>query len=1087
MATQLSVDIKFNLNGAQQTITTLEEAQKMLVSLVEKSNSLNQALLETKLGSDAFNKLAAEIEQTDNAITAIRSNVDVFKSGFVQAMDKSIQNVEKLKAEINAGLTIDNFLAATGQIAESLINTNQLIQLSNEGAADSIAVLERAARSYLAIQSIRNTAESIYNSSLVAQKLYLTAVTLATNKQTEAQIALNIAKVKGAALTIALGGALTAAALIFIKFSGGLTSFLEKVTAGFDAIVAFTQSLGSLTKAQEAYNRSLANAQLEKELKLVEQLNKSLSALANTYNTLANNAFLDINKKQELTIEAAKLDILQIEKELDAIVKNRKQVNEVVADGLKIWVDELKNFNYELDYGGELIKFFQLKVDDVVSSSKQLGLNQEQINKLLELANNYRNKNITLNQLIAQQEAENIKRLGAQEEARLTRKKALLEELLNSEIIGAKQRSFLENQIGSLELEILNKRIETLNKLKKANKLTAEDEIELANKLAEKETLLISLQNKRISNNRAILEETFRKEISQLNIIKAELQTRLSLETNLYSEKIALQEQLNKTTLNGLLLELKVLEEKQKLNIINVDELNKINELKQEINSTEIANQIAINKLKKEQFDREIEQQISIKETNNELSKKLALENELAKNVLKEEVFLYETIGKNLNSTEGVFADKTERQKQLNKELELENELLIKNLEESLNDLDVKGEILTLKRLELENAKALSLISDEEYQKQVELLDLQDKIIQKEIEATKLRFNIDIKILKQKGKEGAETLTKSFLDNLRNLLDPNNAFSNIIGDAAESLFKNITESQKEFLTKSIEDLGKSIKDAINLIITLNGQAIENELVRIREKLKTFDKEKERLEESLRSVEDRIKTLQSLLVSAEGSRREEIISQLERENALRDKNREAIENQIESINKLKEEEQKLEKEREANAKKQERISKIIVAAQSAIALAYALAAVSKAAAEGGVAAPVTVALTTAAVAAGVGLVVSIIDAVRPLEEGGILEGPSHAEGGIRGTGRFNNIEVEGGEYVINKRSTAKYKPILDFINADKSYETGGVLTPNFEGLKTIDANQIIQPKVFLSVVDVAEGLNRVQVIDSNALI
>lgn len=49
------------------------------------------------------------------------------------------------------------------------------------------------------------------------------------------------------------------------------------------------------------------------------------------------------------------------------------------------------------------------------------------------------------------------------------------------------------------------------------------------------------------------------------------------------------------------------------------------------------------------------------------------------------------------------------------------------------------------------------------------------------------------------------------------------------------------------------------------------------------------------------------------------------------------------------------------------------------------------------------------------------------------EGGLLTGPSHAAGGIRGTGAFGDVEVEGGEAIINKRSTSLFAPLLSAIN------------------------------------------------------
>lgn len=48
-------------------------------------------------------------------------------------------------------------------------------------------------------------------------------------------------------------------------------------------------------------------------------------------------------------------------------------------------------------------------------------------------------------------------------------------------------------------------------------------------------------------------------------------------------------------------------------------------------------------------------------------------------------------------------------------------------------------------------------------------------------------------------------------------------------------------------------------------------------------------------------------------------------------------------------------------------------------------------------------------------------------------GGMVTGPSHENGGVRGTGSFNNIEVEGGEAIINKKSTAMFLPLLSKLN------------------------------------------------------
>lgn len=84
-------------------------------------------------------------------------------------------------------------------------------------------------------------------------------------------------------------------------------------------------------------------------------------------------------------------------------------------------------------------------------------------------------------------------------------------------------------------------------------------------------------------------------------------------------------------------------------------------------------------------------------------------------------------------------------------------------------------------------------------------------------------------------------------------------------------------------------------------------------------------------------------------------------------------------------------------------------------------------------------------------------------------GGILNGPSHASGGIATP--FG--EMQGGEAVINKRSTSLFKPLLSHINqagGGRSFQGGGITGA---GISTI-SNQIVS------------AANQVQIIDFERL-
>jgi len=61
----------------------------------------------------------------------------------------------------------------------------------------------------------------------------------------------------------------------------------------------------------------------------------------------------------------------------------------------------------------------------------------------------------------------------------------------------------------------------------------------------------------------------------------------------------------------------------------------------------------------------------------------------------------------------------------------------------------------------------------------------------------------------------------------------------------------------------------------------------------------------------------------------------------------------------------------------------------------------------------------------------------------------VTGPSHEQGGVpftvRGQGGY---EMEGGEYIVNKRATQKYKSVLDQINnygkSNYKFADGGIV-------------------------------------------
>lgn len=77
--------------------------------------------------------------------------------------------------------------------------------------------------------------------------------------------------------------------------------------------------------------------------------------------------------------------------------------------------------------------------------------------------------------------------------------------------------------------------------------------------------------------------------------------------------------------------------------------------------------------------------------------------------------------------------------------------------------------------------------------------------------------------------------------------------------------------------------------------------------------------------------------------------------------------------------------------------------------------------------------VMAAITAATTAAEIAVIAS-----QKYARGGILHGPSHAQGGIKGFVGNRHIEAEGGEVIINKRSSAKHRKLLSLINSDNGW-------------------------------------------------
>lgn len=119
-------------------------------------------------------------------------------------------------------------------------------------------------------------------------------------------------------------------------------------------------------------------------------------------------------------------------------------------------------------------------------------------------------------------------------------------------------------------------------------------------------------------------------------------------------------------------------------------------------------------------------------------------------------------------------------------------------------------------------------------------------------------------------------------------------------------------------------------------------------------------------------------------------------------------------------------------------------------------------------------PIGGAISAVVIAATTALQIATISAQK-FARGGMVNGPSHAQGGVKFAvgGRVN--ELEGGEAVINKRSTAMFKPLLSAVNV----AGGGVRFANGGITQSLGAPSIGATTQIGTAVDSAQLLVAIQ--------
>lgn len=223
--------------------------------------------------------------------------------------------------------------------------------------------------------------------------------------------------------------------------------------------------------------------------------------------------------------------------------------------------------------------------------------------------------------------------------------------------------------------------------------------------------------------------------------------------------------------------------------------------------------------------------------------------------------------------------------------------------------------------------------------------------------------------------------------------------------------KTISDAYEAYAAPIVEGLG----DSIHMMMEFAIEEAENALEEAEE---MHDEAVDKVSES----KDRLSELNDKMKDSSGAQLEAYKTQMADEILL-------LQEREQEERRLAKEKEKREKELEKQKKKARKLELQQQLVQAIVS--GALAVVNGLATQPFL--PVGIAMGALAAAATAIQIATISKQISKLADGGLLQGKSHSQGGIPvgNTG----IEVEGGEYVVNKRSTAKYLPLLQQINEE----------------------------------------------------
>lgn len=262
-------------------------------------------------------------------------------------------------------------------------------------------------------------------------------------------------------------------------------------------------------------------------------------------------------------------------------------------------------------------------------------------------------------------------------------------------------------------------------------------------------------------------------------------------------------------------------------------------------------------------------------------------------------------------------------------------------------------------------------------------------------------------------------------------------------ESLDDLFQSWCQSVNDFVSQigsQMQSMLSVISDIQSMRFDMEEEALDREEANLERESEMIEKAYQKQADIVQAYKDRINDTENNLKNARGERREALIASLEQQ-------KKAYERETEVLKKQELEKEKIAQKEEALKKKQEQLEKKRKQAQQQASLIQAIinTAMGVTQALGAYPPPASYIFAAAVGALGAAQIATI--ASQKYADGGVIQGKSHAEGGIKVLG--GRAEVEGGEYITNKKTTQYNADILSYINGIKRKITPEDMTRFFD--------------------------------------